>query len=121
MDNSSEPCPALIAFTPEAVIHLSAITQSLSPTDFDELERGRDCAVKLLEYCQKVYRAYELQQMFPEYFEVGQPTWLRALMNQRALLDRADLKRRVESKIKQRLESQRTAYTKEGTYVRSTV
>ena len=117
VDNSSEPCPAPMELTLEAESHLSALTQSLVPTDFDELERGRECAVKLLEYCQKVYRAYKLQSMFPEYFEVGQPTWLRSLMNQRELLDRADLKRRIETKSKQRLESQRTAYTKEGTVV----
>jgi len=100
--------------SPEAEAHLADVTRSLVPTDFDELERGRECVVKLLEYCTKVYRAYELQSMFPEYFEVGQPTWLRSLMNQREQLDRADLKRRIESKIKQRLESQRAAYTKEG-------
>ena len=65
VDNSSEPCPAPMELTTEAKSHLSALTKSLVPADFDELERGRECAVKLLEYCQKVYRAYELQSMFP--------------------------------------------------------
>lgn len=79
--NTCLPNPSKFNFTPDCVIHLEEVIKGISPSDFNEMGIGKYCILKLLEYCRCLHRAYELQDMFPEYFDPGQSAWFRYLMN----------------------------------------
>lgn len=81
VQNTSLPNPSKLVFTPDCIVQLEEVVKGITPMDFNEVELGKDCILKLLEYCKCLYRAYQLQDLFPEYFDPGQSAWFRYLMN----------------------------------------
>jgi hypothetical protein len=81
VSNTCLPDPSKFNFTSDCLEHLKSVVEGVKEADFDEVKIGQYCILKLLVYCRCVYRAYELQDMFPEYFDPGQSAWFRYLMN----------------------------------------
>jgi hypothetical protein len=81
VQNTCLPNPSKLVFTPECLIQLEEVVNGITPADFNEVEVGKYCILKLLEYCRCLYRAHQLQDMFPEYFDPGQSAWFRYLLN----------------------------------------
>jgi hypothetical protein len=79
--NTCLPDPSKFNFTADCLEHLKCVVEGIEESDFDEVKVGKYCILKLLEYCRCIYRAYQLQDMFPEYFDPGQSAWFRYLMN----------------------------------------
>jgi hypothetical protein len=114
VSNTCLPNPSKFNFSADCLTHLELVVTGIKTSDFDEMTMGKKSVLQLLEYCRCIHRAYQLQDLFPEYFDPGQSAWFRYLMNLRQAYDRSDLHRRIQSKCKFRLESQRREYSKEG-------
>ncbi len=114
ISNSRLPNPSSLKFTPDCATHLAELVKGVSEEDFEDLSRGKHCIVQLFHYCRHLKRAFDLQELFPEYFDPGQPGWFRILLKLRSNFDHADLRRRIESKCKFRLEEHKRIYARDG-------
>ena len=85
ISNTCLPNPTKFLLSPDCASHLLSIVTYVHESDLAEVTRGRYGLLKLLEYIRCVYRAYELQDLFPEYFDPGQSAWFRSLMNIRCV------------------------------------
>lgn len=79
--NSCLPNPSKFNFSADCLKALQFVVEGVHESDFDEVEIGKYALFKLLEYCRCIFRAYQLQNLFPEYFDPGQSAWFRYLMN----------------------------------------
>lgn len=114
IQNSSLPNPSQFVFTEDTVLHLQRMMEGLNDKDFESMTIGKTAALQLFHFCQHVKIAHDLQDRFPEYFDPGQPTWFRSLMRLRDEYDRSDIRRRIESKCKFRIEVHRRESTRRG-------
>ena len=87
---------------------------AISEKDFIRMKNGSECIIALYKYCKYIYRVYQLQDNFPEYFDPSQTDWFRKLMKVKGILDRTTCKRRIEEKCKMRLAERRKMITKDG-------
>lgn len=112
--NSQLPNPSKIVMSADCNIHLHAILEHTKIEDLDDVVRGQYALKHLYTYLTSITKAYDLQDMFPEYFEPGLPFWFRYLMRIREDYDRADINRRIESKAHARIEEVKRTHAREG-------
>lgn len=112
--NSLLPNPSRIFMTKDCETHVHAIRDHINLDDFQDIKKARHCLTQLYSYISNVIRAYDLQTLFPEYFEPGLPFWFRNMMRIREAYDRADINRRIESKAHSRIEEVKRMHTREG-------
>jgi hypothetical protein len=112
--NSLLPNPSRIVMTKDCEIHVHAIRDHVKLEDFRDIKKAQHCLTQLYIYISNVIRAYDLQNLFPEYFEPGLPFWFRNMMKIREAFDRADITRRIESKAHSRIEEVKRIHCREG-------
>jgi hypothetical protein len=112
--NSMLPNPSRIRLSKDSINHLHAIKDQLSEEQFHFMKRGKTCVMQLFKYLLCVMQVFDLQTLFPEYFEPGLPFWFRNLMRIREQFDRADIRRRIESKANARIEEVKRMHSREG-------
>jgi hypothetical protein len=123
IQNSCLPNPSKIVLSADCRIHLKAIHDDMKLSDLlqskkqDEksgVAKETHCLSQLYSYLVNVYVASDLQELFPEYFEPGLPTWFRSLMKLREDNDRAALEQRTESTANHRIEDVKKIHAREG-------
>lgn len=112
--NSCLPNAAKINIIPDGIDHLRSIRQSVTEDDFDHMGSGGHCIKQLYRYLCHVINAYDIQDMFPEYFEPSLPSWFRHLMRIREKYDRASLNLHREEKTYHRIENVKEMHAAKG-------
>jgi len=100
----------------DAETHLDQMLLSVKESEFTEMDspKGMHCVIQLFRYCAYIQRILQLQKVFPEYFDPGQPDWFRTLMRLKLDFDRCDINRRLELACMCHLEHRKRKTTSEG-------
>jgi len=112
--NTCLPNPSRLSMTDDCKCHISAICNNIEEDDFAALGRAKKCATQLLKYCKNIYRAYVLQEHFPEYFKPGFPFWFRKIMRTREIYDRSQINYLIEVSANRRIDEVKTIHSREG-------
>lgn len=132
IQNTCLPNPSKIVMSDDTQQHLQAIHEGIKidevilqlsqqqtrlnqqQVEADYYQKIAHAVRQLHAYLMHVYIAFTLQDLFPEYFEPGLPSWFRTLMKAKESHDRADIQKRINSQAAKRIEDVKRIHAREG-------
>lgn len=109
-----KPGPTALNFSDTCVLHLQEILRNIKEIDFEQVQYGKYCIVKLYNFTKYMWRAYELQDSFPEYFEPTLQDWFHRLIRIRTDCERTKMQLRMERIALKRIEDKKTISIDKG-------
>jgi hypothetical protein len=76
----SLPNPSRLVFSEDCLLHLNLTVDGIDESFFDNMSRGKEGIVQMFRFCKHIKRVYEIQSIFPDYFDPGLPDWFRNMM-----------------------------------------
>lgn len=123
IQNSCAPNPARLHITPDSLVHLHVIRESLEKIDceINTMSRGRAACRQFLVYLTEILVVYEIQSFFPEYFDANLPAWFRSLIMVKQRYDATEVTRRIESNAQRRLKEMQNMHARLGKFSQITI